>query len=75
MRGCPETTQKFRDATSPTLSTESVLIVEKMYAHDRCNAGICDIPGAVISVDMDEEVKMALRGRLVELMVNIAPQI
>ena len=28
-----------------------------------------------LSADMDEDVKMALRGRLAELMVNIAPQI
>ena len=63
------------DATPHTVYRESVLIREKIVTHEGCEIGICDIPGAFLSADMDENVKMGMRGRLVELMVNIAPQI
>jgi hypothetical protein len=33
------------------------------------------VPGAFMSVDMDEKVIMTLRGRFVDLMVNNAPNI
>ena len=46
-----------------------------MDAHEVRDVGICNIPGAFISADMDKDTKMALHGRLSELMVNIAPQI
>ena len=54
---------------------EYVLIPATVNAHAERNARICDIPGDFLSADMDEDVKMALRGRLAELMVNIAPKI
>ena len=57
------------------MSTESLLITATIYALEVCNVGICDIPGDFLSVDMDEDMKMALRGKLVELIVKIAPQI
>ena len=57
------------------MSTESVLITATLDAHEGRNVRICDIPGAFLSEDMDEDVKMALCGRLAERMVNIAPQI
>ena len=63
------------DATPPTFSTDSVLITETIDAHEGRDIRICDIPGAFLSADMGEDVKMSLRGRLAELMVNIAPQI
>ena len=63
------------DKTYPTVSTDSVLITVIIYAHDIRDVGICKIPGAFLSVEMDEDVKMALSGRLEELVVNIAPQI
>ena len=37
--------------------------------------GICNITGAFLSADMDENMKMALCRRLAEIMVKIAPQI
>ena len=63
------------DVTSPTVSTESAIITASIDANEVPNFGICDIPGAFLSADMDEDVKMALRGGLVELIVNIASQI
>ena len=63
------------DATSPTVSTESILITATMYAHEGRYGSICDILGEFLSADRDKDVKMALHGSLAELMVNIATQI
>ena len=77
MRGWMEKLEKSvpGDATPPTLSTEYVLIMEKIDVHEGCNVRIRNIRGDFLSADMEEDVKMALYGRLEELMLNIAPQI
>ena len=48
----------------PTVSTKSVLITATIDAHERRDVGICNILCVFLSADMDEDVKMALRGRL-----------
>ena len=63
------------NATSPTVYKESILIMATIDAHKGRDVMICNIPGAFISADIDEDVKMALSVRLARLMVNIAPQI
>ena len=63
------------DVTFLTLSTESVLLTTTIDVHEGRDVGICNIPGDFIGADIDKDVKMALRGRLAELMVHIAPQI
>ena len=72
-----ETTKKAvpGDATPSTMSTESILTMATIDEHSGRDVSICDIPGAFLIADMDKDVKMALCGILVELMVNIAPQI
>ena len=52
------------EATPPIVSTDSVLITATIDAHEGCDLGICGIPGAFFSADMDKYVKMALHGRL-----------
>ena len=54
---------------------ESVLITENIDVNEGHDVGICNMPGDFLSADMDEDRKMALLGRLEELMVKIAPQI
>ena len=63
------------DETPPTVFTESVLITATIDAHEGRDVGICNILGAFLSADMEKDIKMLLRGRLVELMVNCFPQI
>ena len=58
-----------------TVSTESVLVTATIDAHEVRNVRIGDIPGAFLSADMYKDVKMALCGRLSELVVKIASQI
>ena len=73
----PETTQKCGTPrrTSPTMSTEYVLITATIDAHEGLNVGICDILGDFFSSNMDKDIKIALRGRLAGIMVNIVTQI
>jgi hypothetical protein len=63
------------DATSPTVALESVLITATIDAFERRDVAIVDVPGVFLTADMDKEVIMCLRGRLVELMVKTAPNI
>ena len=63
------------DATPPTVSTESVLITETIYAHEGYAVWVWNIPGEFLSADMDKDVKLPVCGGLVELMVIIVPQI
>jgi hypothetical protein len=63
------------DATYPTVALESVLITETINAFEGRDVAIVDVPGAFLSVDMDEEVIMTIRGRLADLMVKSAPNI
>jgi hypothetical protein len=63
------------DATSPTVSLESVLITATIDAFEKREVAIVDVPGAYLTAYMDEEVFMCLRGRLTELMVKTAPKI
>ena len=63
------------DKTLPTVSTESVLITATIDTNDGQDVVICDILGDFLSSDMREDVKMALRVRLEEPMVIIAPHI
>jgi hypothetical protein len=63
------------DATSPTVALESVLITTIIDAFEKIEVAIVDVPGGYLTVDMDEEVFMCLRGRLAEIMVKTAPEI
>jgi hypothetical protein len=52
-----------------------VLITTTIYAFEKREVAIVDVPGAYLTADVDEEVFMCLRGRLAELMVKTAPEI
>ena len=61
-------------APPPTVSTDSIRIMATIDENYGRTVGICDIPDAFLSSDMDKAVKMALRGRLTELMVKLHPR-
>ena len=64
------------DGTAPTVSTDSVLITAAMEAGERRDVATLDIPGAFLNTDLDDEdTIMLLRGRMVELMVQIDPKL
>jgi len=64
------------DGTAPTVKTDSVMITAALEAHERRDVATLDIPGAFLNTDLtDEDTIMLLRGRMVELMVQVDPQV
>jgi hypothetical protein len=57
------------------ISLEAVLITATIDAYEERDVAIVDVPGAFLSADINEEVIMAIIGRLAELMVKDAPNI
>ena len=62
-----------KDATYPTVSTESVMLKATIDALEGRDVAVADIPGAYLSADMDNEVHLVLRGTLAEMMVAADP--
>ena len=64
-----------QETTSPTVSNESVFLTSVVDAHERRDVACYDIPGAFLHADSDEDITMVLKGRLAELMVQVAPNL
>ena len=65
-----------KEATaSPTVMNDSVQITSAIDAHEERIVVSCDIPGAFLHADLDEEVFMLLRGQLADLMVQVDPEL
>ena len=63
------------DALSPTVENKSVFITSVIAANKKLFVRCYNVPGAFLHTESDENVRMVLRGELVEMMVHIAPQI
>ena len=61
-----------QDTTLPTEATELVFITAVIDAHKGRNVACSDIPGEFLHADVDEDISMVLKGRLAELMVQVA---
>ena len=59
------------DTTPPTFSTWYILITATIDTHEGPGIEICNTPGAFISADTEEHIKMALHGSLSEVMVKL----
>ena len=55
--------------TSPTVSTEAVILTATINALEGRDVAVVDIQGGYISANMDDEVHVVFRGTLVEMMV------
>jgi hypothetical protein len=64
-----------QEITLPTVATESVFITDVIDAHEGRNIACFDIPGVFLRADVNEEITMVLKGRLAELMVQVAPNL
>jgi hypothetical protein len=64
-----------QESTSPTVATEPVFITAVIDAHEGRDVACFDIPGAFLHADSDEDITMVLKGRLAELMVQVAPNL
>ena len=66
------------DASSPTVATESVLLSCIIDAEEGRDVAVVDIPNAFIQTRIEDEKDMAiikLRGVLVDILVEIAPDV
>jgi hypothetical protein len=63
------------EAASPTVSTESTFITASIAAHEHRKVRCYDVPSAFVNTEVDEDVSMVLKGKLAEMMVQIAPQV
>jgi hypothetical protein len=61
------------EASSPTVSIESVFLSCAIDAAEGRDVGTVDLPGAFMQADMDDTVYMKLEGKMVELLVRIDP--
>ncbi len=59
----------------PTVSTESTFITASIAASKRRIVQCYNVPSAFVNMDVDEDVLMVLKGKLAEMMVQIAPQV
>ncbi len=64
-----------QDTTSPTVSTEAVFITAVIEAHEGRDVACFNIPGTFLHADSNEDITMILKGRLAELMVQVAPNL
>ena len=62
-----------KDATSPTVSTEAVMLTATLDKLEGRDVAVVDIPGAYLSADMGDEVYVVFRGTLAEMMVMADP--
>ena len=66
---------KKEDNASPTAANESLMIGSAIAAHERRDVMTCDLPGAYLHAFTDEEVIMALRGKVAELLCMVQPEL
>ena len=57
------------NTTSPTVSTEAVMLTATIDALEGRYVAVVDIPGEYLSADMGDEVHLVFRGTLAEMMV------
>jgi hypothetical protein len=57
------------------VATQSVFLTAVINAHEGHDVGCFDIPGTFLHANCDEDITMILKGRLAELMVQVAPNL
>ena len=66
------------DASSPTVSTQAVLLTSIVDAHERRDVAVIDIPNAFIQTRVDnpkDRVIIRMRGVVVDWLVKAAPEV
>ena len=61
---------KEEDSTSPTVSTEALLLTLMIDANEHRDVATADVPGAFLHSDMDEETFVVVDGALVDLLIQ-----
>jgi hypothetical protein len=69
------------ESVSPTAALESIMLTAAIDAHEECKVMMCDIPNAFIEAlmpkvkDGDERVMMEITGVLVDMLVELNPEL
>ena len=58
---------------SPTVTTKGLVLTCAIDAYERRKMAIVDVGTAFLYADNDEEILMKLRGKIVELLVQLEP--
>ena len=61
------------EASSPTVSTESVLMVSVINAMEERVVAVCNVSGAFLQAYMDDFVLVVFENKMVELIVETEP--
>ena len=61
------------ETTSPTITTEALFITCLVDAIENRYVATCDVPGAFMHSDIDEQVHLKLEGEIAELLVKVDP--
>jgi len=64
-----------QETTSLTVATESVFITAIIDTHKGRNVACFNIPGAFLHADVNKNITMVFKGRLVELTVQVTPNL
>lgn len=75
-RGCADSPKQRlyktkEETSSPTVSIESLMLSCVIDAKEGRNVFTCDIPGAFMQVDMDEQVFLKLEGDIALLLIRL----
>jgi hypothetical protein len=72
--GCKQKdgTWSKQETTLPTVATESVFITAVINTHEGRVVACFNIPGVFLHAESDKDITMVLKGRLAELMVQVA---
>ena len=61
------------DTSSPTISVEALFLTCLIDAMEDRSVATCDVPGAFMQVDIDEQIHVRLDGELAELLMKVDP--
>ena len=61
--------------SSPTDSTDGVIVTTAIDVHEERDVASLDIPTAILRADNDEHIIMLLEGKVVELLVQLQPEL
>ena len=64
-----------QETTMLTVATESVFLTAVIDVHEGHDVACFDIMGVFLHADVDKDITMVLKGRLAELMVQVAPNL
>ena len=63
------------DGSSPTVSIDGLIVTTAVDAHEERDVATLDIPSAFLRAVNDEHIIMLLEGKIVELLVQLQPEL